>query len=89
MKHLAFKNTDLSGHKGLFHVLSYFGEDVPEKFKKYMGKECLVKEEPCVIIGLEDNESMHDQYFIVYHLVSCEVSFELCNNSEFAKTIKL
>lgn len=89
MKHLAFRNTDLLKRKGLFHIFSYFGEHVPEKFKKYMNKECLIDEEPCVIIGLEDNEPAYDLYFIVYHLVSCNVSFELCNDSEFVKTIKL
>jgi len=70
---------DLLGHKGEFITTQYFGKDVPEKFQKYIGKEYHSDTEDGVIIGLEDNESMFDIYFIIYDPKEGIVRFPLIN----------
>lgn len=71
-----------------FKVISYFGEDVPEQFKNTINKECTVSECPCVTIGIEYNEYFDDWYYIVYNLVSEDVTYVSCHDSKFTNTIK-
>lgn len=83
------ENTNIFGKQGSYKVSQYFGEDVPADFKKYIGKECVSKGYSAIIIGIEQNEVYFDDYFIVYVPGLTDVVFELCNDAEFTKTIKL
>lgn len=92
--------------KGLFEeeqsVIQYFGEDIEnieireeikERIKKYMYKECSVKlEADCteqgIIIGFEDNLAFNDYYYIVYVPAKEMTYYMLANDSEFVRGIK-
>lgn len=92
-----YKKNDIYG-RGPVIDYQYFGKDA-ENFMKsiewnnsiqYLGKECITNEKEFgIIIGIEDCNSMFDYYFIVYVPEINKIKFELANNPEFTKNIKV
>lgn len=99
---MIFKRTverDLRG-KGPVEDCQYIGKDAEEFLKsigwkksiKYLGKECCTTEDngkQGVIIGFEDSQSFFDYYYIVYVPETGKVTYELANNADFVKSIKI
>lgn len=42
-----------------------------------------------IIIGFEDNNQFFDYYYIVYIPELNKVEYQLCNDAEFTKSIKI
>lgn len=80
--------SNIYGRKGSFTNTLYFGKDAI-KFNAFgdtaqnIYKECETKKGRGIIIGVEDNETFMDKYYIVYIPSTGETIFELINNASF------
>ena len=80
--------SNIYGRKGSFTNTLYFGKDAI-KFNAFgdtaqnIYKECETKKGRGIIIGVEDNETFMDKYYIVYIPNTGETTFELINNASF------
>ena len=78
--------SNICGRKGSFTNTQYFGKDAIE-FNAFgahnIYKECETKKGRGIIIGVEDNETFMDIYYIVYIPSTGETIFELVNNASF------
>lgn len=83
------RNRDICLRTGTFNITQYFTSDVPKKYKKFLYKECKVFDNDAIIIGIEYNEVLSDEYFIIYVPKKQSVVYKLTNDAEFCKTIRL
>lgn len=81
-------NKNIHGDIGEFKVIQYLTSDVPDKYQKYLYKECKVDDYDGIIIGIEDNEVFDDEYFIIYIPKTSNVAYVLVIDADFYSTIK-
>lgn len=82
-------NKDILGNEGEFKVTKYYGEsaldfacshkrdDVKKWLKNSLFKDCIVRNQKGIIIGVEDNQEFNDYYLIVFIPETKEILFEL------------
>lgn len=82
-------NEDILGNKGEFKVTQYYGEsaldfacshkreDIKQWLKHSLFKDCIIKNQKGVVIGVEDNEEFNDYYLIIFIPETAEILFEL------------
>lgn len=91
---------DILGHKIRGTNTSYYGisalqavinhDGIRADIAKYLYKDCTTHEgHEGIIIGFEDNNQFFDYYYIVYVPELNKVEYQLCNDAEFTKSIKI
>lgn len=82
-------NKDIFGNEGEFKVTQYYGEsalsfayshkrdDIKQWLKNSLFKDCVVRNQKGIVIGVEDNEEFSDYYLIVFIPETTETWFEL------------
>ena len=81
-------NTSYYGISALQAVINH--DEIRADIAKYLYKDSTTHEgHEGIIIGFEDNNQFFDYYYIVYVPELNKVEYQLCNDAEFTKSIKI
>lgn len=71
-------------------ALQEYQDDIRQDIAKCLFKDCVVDGKyKGIVIGFEDNNQFFDYYYIVYVPELDKVVYQLCNDAEFTKSIKI